>query len=60
MEFFFIFLLVGLAWQYLEFLMLGEVRPNHVDDIIGFVLALSLSINSLFIKEFIRVLKKDK
>ena len=34
--------IVCLGWQRLEILLIGEIRPNNVDSIIGLILTFSL------------------
>lgn len=57
-SFILMFFIVGYGWQGLELLIEGKIIPNTVDNIIGLVLVVSLTINCIFFKEFMKVYKK--
>lgn len=44
------------GWQLLEKLMIGEIRPNNVDTVIGLILTYSLYLNYKYFKRY----KKNK
>ena len=50
---------ITFGWQGLELLFYGEIQPRMVDNIIGFILFLSILINFIFIK-VVCVSKRDR
>ena len=50
-------LIITYGWQGLELLFYGEVQHRVVDDIVGTVLMLSVMLNVIFIRTFVKILK---
>lgn len=46
-----IIIIVGLLWQGLELLLIGEIRPNIIGSIITYILSISIYINIWFIQK---------
>ena len=50
-------LIITYGWQGLELLFYGEVQHRVVDDIVGTVLILSVMLNVVFIRTFVKIIK---
>lgn len=50
-------LVVTYGWQGLELLIYGEVQHRLVDDIVGTVLMLSITLNVVFIRTIAKFIK---
>lgn len=50
-------LIITYGWQGLELLIYGEVQHRLVDDIIGTVLMLSITLNVVFIRVIAKFIK---
>lgn len=55
--YFIITLIITYGWQGLELLIYGEVQHRLVDDIIGTVLMLSITLNVVFIRVIAKFIK---
>ena len=55
--YFVIALVITFGWQGLELLLYGEVQHRVVDDIVGTVLMLSVMLNVIFIRTFVKIIK---
>ena len=50
-------LIITYGWQGLELLFYGEVQHRLVDDIVGTVLMLSITLNVVFIRTIVKIIK---
>ena len=49
--------IITYGWQGLELLIYGEIQHRVVDDIVGTVLMLSVMLNVIFIRTFVKIIK---
>lgn len=40
-----IYLVIGVLWQAAEFIIYGKTTPKLIDDVVAFILAISIFIN---------------
>lgn len=50
-------MIITYGWQGLELIIYGEVQHRLVDDIVGTVLMLSIMLNVVFIRTFVKFIK---
>ena len=52
-------MIVTYGWQGLELLIYGEIQRRLVDDIVGTILMLSVILNVVFIRTFVKFIKGE-